>query len=86
MESYDEYAKRARLMADVHGRSSSVTKLEDDPLSVSSPPKAKSDERAVLQSASDNSHRANQVAPSADNTAMKPAAKKLNKKKSLKRL
>jgi ubiquitin-conjugating enzyme E2 S len=86
MESYDEYAKRARLLADVHGRSLSVAKTEDDLLPVSSKsPSSKSDERGVLQS-SDNSHRTNQTTTTSNDTTKKPAGKQLSKKKSLKRL
>lgn len=93
MESYDEYAKRARLLADVHGRSSSATKQGDDPADESLISKNKADERGVLQSSSDNSSRnANKnPASSLDSPSKKHDVaivngKKLNKKKSLKRL
>jgi ubiquitin-conjugating enzyme E2 S len=75
MESYDEYSKRARLMADVHGRPESccITVKEEDP------EKEPADDR-VLKSSSDNPLRSN-------NTSSKPAPKAgLSKKKSLKRL
>ena len=74
MESYDEYAKRARLMADVHGRLSSVCADKDNS---DDPQKMVPDDR-VLKNASDNPLRSS-------NTA-KPLKKELSKKKSLKRL
>lgn len=93
MESYDEYAKRARLLADVHGRSLSVNKQAEDPADESISSKNKSDERGVLQSSSDNSSRNNNQnlasstdSPSKKHVAGAVAGKKLNKKKSLKRL
>ena len=72
MESYDEYAKRARLMADVHGRTQSACAKDNDDSQKKQP-----DDR-VLKSSSDNPLRSN-------NTA-KPMKKELSKKKSLKRL
>ena len=94
MESYDEYAKRARLLADVHGRSSSVNKGgDDDPADDITSSKNISDERGVLQSSSDNSSRNNSQkpasapdSPSKKHVAGAVAVKKVNKKKSLKRL
>ena len=71
MESYGEYSKRARLMADVHGRSESTCAKDDDEQ------KKQSDDR-VLKSSSDNPLRSN-------NTSKLPK-KGLSKKKSLKRL
>ena len=87
MESYDEYAKRARLLADVHGRNESVSKPSSEPVE-----NDQSEERGVLQSASDNGHRTNQTEkPSSAPTkklarGASTAGKKMNKKKSLKRL
>ena len=93
MESYDEYAKRARLLADVHGRTSSVNKGADDPADDITSSKSIADERGVLQSSSDNSSRNNSqkpasspASPSKKHVAGAVAGKKLNKKKSLKRL
>lgn len=93
MESYDEYAKRARLLADVHGRSLSVNKEGADPADENVLSKNKFDERGVLQSSSDNSSRNSNKkpassldSPSKKNIAGAIAGKKLNKKKSLKRL
>ena len=83
MESYDEYAKRARLLADVHGRSVSVSKAEGEP--VDDEANGKAEGRGVLQSSSEN-----QSAKAASSTKKLartiPAGKKMNKKKSLKRL
>ncbi|GAX22908.1 ubiquitin-conjugating enzyme E2 S [Fistulifera solaris] len=92
MESYDEYAKRARLLADVHGRSSSVTKEGADPADDVTLSKSIADERGVLQSSSDSSRNNSQklasspVSPSKKLVAGAVGAKKVNKKKSLKRL
>lgn len=71
MDSYEEYSKRARLMADVHGRTTSVTQ----------PKNAPEDDRGVL-SASDNKF----VKTSDKKKPAAGVAKKLSKKKSLKRL
>jgi ubiquitin-conjugating enzyme E2 S len=82
MESYDEFSKRAKLMADVHGRSESCggpskDPTEEDEASVS---EKKSEDR-VLKSSSDNPLRSNNV-----KKVNKSASGKLSKKKSLKRL
>jgi ubiquitin-conjugating enzyme E2 S len=85
MESYTEYAKRARLMADVHGRAvscSSGTATSSAALdSTLSSSHTKPDDR-VLKNASDNPLR------TASNTkkVTKVQAGKMSKKKSLKRL
>ncbi|GKY94372.1 hypothetical protein MPSEU_000403100 [Mayamaea pseudoterrestris] len=71
MESYAEYAKRARLMADVHGRTESACAKDSDQQ------KKQPDDR-VLKSSSDN--------PLRSNNTSKPMKKELSKKKSLKRL
>jgi len=73
MESYEEYSKRARLMADVHGRSVSCAVLEDDEK------KAAASDARVLKSSSDNPLRSN-------NTKKVTRSGKMSKKKSLKRL
>lgn len=91
MESYEEYSKRARLMADVHGRR---RQDEDDDGKVSPNTKAA---RGVLVSSSDSTN--NTVATTNTNATTTAAAKKvappkktkaplgkLGKKKSLKRL
>jgi len=95
MESYDEYSKRARLMADVHGRSASFVAAacsgDDGDDDVKKP--AASDR--ILTSASDNPLRSNTNAGSgsggggpatATTTKVKAATGKKTKKKSLKRL
>jgi ubiquitin-conjugating enzyme E2 S len=75
MESYAEYAKRARLMADVHGRTTSCSAIEP------SLTNTKPDDR-VLKNASDNPLRLS------NNTkkTTKTQVGSLSKKKSLKRL
>lgn len=75
MESYEEYSKRARLMADVHGRSVSLVapKQVDD---------GKGETR-VLKSASDNPLRSSNTQGKKVN---KVQTGKFSKKKSLKRL
>lgn len=91
MESYDEYSKRARLMADVHGRSSSFASCADSPTSPGSKTAQKpaasasggaaSDPNSrVLKSSSDNPLRSNNTT-----TKVKAVGKK-TKKKGLKRL
>lgn len=94
MESYDEYAKRARLMADVHGRMQSISKSatdakDEDTVDVLTPTVNKSEERGVLQSASDNSSTRTSINAGSvgkSGAVKKGASGKLNKKKSLKRL
>jgi ubiquitin-conjugating enzyme E2 S len=71
MESYEEYSKRARLMADVHGKVESACAKDNDSQ------KKQPDDR-VLKSSSDN--------PLRSNNTTKPLKKELSKKKSLKRL
>ena len=97
MESYDEYAKRARLMADVHGRSMSVAKTtpQEQKEPVLAPSKLapsssvgsskSTEERGVLQSASGNSSQ-QRVVPPAKAAGSGPVGKKMTRKKSLKRL
>lgn len=93
MESYEEYSKRARLMADVHGRRRQDGDDDDDG-KVSPNTKAA---RGVLVSSSDSTN--NTVATTNTNATTTAAAKKvappkktkaplgkLGKKKSLKRL
>jgi ubiquitin-conjugating enzyme E2 S len=82
MESYQEYSKRARLMADVHGRPMSAcdatSSSNDDPAE-----KNTADAR-VLKSSSDNPQRNNNN----KKVSKQPSSSsgKMNKKKSLKRL
>lgn len=77
MESYDEFSKRAKLMAEVHGRSEtcspSSNDCEDDDNN------AKNEDR-VLKSSSDNPLRSN------SKKVNKSSSGKMSKKKSLKRL
>lgn len=87
MESYDEYAKRARLMADVHGRSQSLVAKETDPATGS--PIKSGESRGVLQSTSDNPLRNSSNGSTTKKVVSKvqsTTGKKLSKKKSLKRL
>ena len=77
MESYDEYAKRAKLMADVHGRVESACRSNTKDSDAQKKQPQQPDDR-VLKSSSDNPLRSN-------NTA-KPMKKEMSKKKSLKRL
>jgi ubiquitin-conjugating enzyme E2 S len=100
MESYEEYAKRARLMADVHGRSFSVvakegegkeetTKMPASPVTLCSSKSSEEQQRGILQSASGNSgHAAPAAASAASVTAVKKVGNKkmMSRKKSLKRL
>lgn len=80
MESYEEYCKRARLHADVHGRKLSI--VEATSVNVS---KTKTEETRVLQNASRNS--STPTVRNIDNTTTKKTNKtKMTKKKSLKRL
>ena len=80
MESYDEFSKRARLMADVHGRSvscSGPTKNEcEDEEQVE-----KKNEDRVLKSSSDNPLRSSNT-----KKVNKSSSGKMTKKKNLKRL
>ena len=79
MESYDEFAKRARLMADVHGRSVSCSEpaksdcAEDEKV-------MQTDDR-VLKSSSDNPLRSSNT-----KKVNKSSSGKMSKKKNLKRL
>jgi hypothetical protein len=99
MESYDEYSKRARLMADIHGRSLSVAKAVEDPVqntksssSLSSSSSTgisgckSAEERGVLQSSSDNSSIRPGGLEKRSSTTPATTGKKLSKMKSLKRL
>lgn len=86
MESYSEYSKRARLMADVHGRSASLTAACRSDCEDKKPPaaagggsSADGERDRILKSSSDNPLRSN-------NTKVKATAGKKTKKKSLKRL
>lgn len=73
MESYEEYCKRARLHADVHGRKQSTAAKV----------KPEMEETRVLQNASHNS--STPAVRNADTTKM-TSKTKMTKKKSLKRL
>ena len=95
MDSYDEYSKRARLMADVHGRSHQTGKSEDEQ-KADSPTKGKD----VLSDASVS--RSNPLRSTSNGTTTSGTGKsgsgsvrkqvtgkagsKMSKKKSLKRL
>lgn len=79
MESYDEYAKRAKLMADVHGKSRSSNSEEEDgenPVKDTSAPESRA--AGPLRSTSANTKK------SAGGGAKK--SEKKSKKKGLKRL
>jgi len=91
MESYNEYSKRARLMADVHGRSSSLAASagRGDSCNEKKPAAAAATgsdgggsdrDRGILKNSSDNPLRSNNT------TKVKATAGKKTKKKSLKRL
>eukprot|EP00977_Amphora_coffeiformis_P024171 scaffold15108_cov180-Amphora_coffeaeformis.AAC.47 len=79
MESYEEFSKRAKLMADVHGR----------PVSCSGPAKTECDEEEQAMQTEDRA-----LKPSSDNPLRSSNTKKVNKsssgkmskKKNLKRL
>jgi len=96
MESYDEYSKRARLMADVHGRSASFAALGsgDDPSVEDRKPPAVATAAAAAGAATAdlNSDRDRILKSSSDNplrsnnTKVKATTGKKTKKKSLKRL
>jgi ubiquitin-conjugating enzyme E2 S len=80
MQSYEEYCKRARLHADVHGRTLSIIEA-----TAAAKSKAKSEETRVLQNASHNS--STPAVRSTDNGTTKKTNKtKMTNKKSLKRL
>jgi ubiquitin-conjugating enzyme E2 S len=81
MESYEEYCKRARLHADVHGRTQSME--------AAAKARTEMEEMRVLQNASHNSCStpASVRNNNADNNSTKKMSKtKMTKKKSLKRL
>lgn len=98
MDSYDEYSKRARLMADVHGRSHRTGKSEEDQKQPASPTSS-SKGKDVLSDASvsrSNPLRSNNgtttggSGKSGSGSVRKQvtgkAGSKMSKKKSLKRL
>lgn len=76
MESYNEYAKRAKLMADVHGRPTSVA----EPLVL----QAATDN--TKNKATNGSNSGNEKATASNLTKASSGAGKMSKKKSLKRL
>ena len=96
MDSYDEYSKRARLMADVHGRPHQTGKSEEEQKATASPTKGKD----VLSDASVS--RSNPLRTSSNGATTSGSGKsgsgnvrkqvtgkagaKMSKKKSLKRL
>jgi ubiquitin-conjugating enzyme E2 S len=94
MESYDEYSKRAHLMADVHGRPSSSVEGDekrrktesldnDDGDKESTSPRRKSGSNPL------GSKNANNISSSGKNgksLGAKGASGRMSKKKSLKRL
>lgn len=85
MESYQEYSKRARLMADVHGRPMSAC-CDNSSGSAGGgggggDPAEKNTDARVLKSSSDNPQRNNN-----NKKVSKPSGGKMSKKKSLKRL
>jgi ubiquitin-conjugating enzyme E2 S len=90
MESYEEYSKRARLMADVHGRTTSACAAPDEDDPDQDDPDSPVDEHSVrvLQSSSDNQNALPNGSSKANAAAAnkKKTASKLIKKKSLKRL
>jgi ubiquitin-conjugating enzyme E2 S len=77
MESYAEYCKRARLHADVHGRTQSTAQAAKA--------KTEMEETRVLQNSSHNSSTPAVLRNAAD-TTKKTIKTKMTKKKSLKRL
>lgn len=97
MESYEEYAKRARLMADVHGRSLSVvvnegdgkeetTKMPGSPDVIScSKSSEEQQQRGILQSASGNSGHAAPPSAAAASASAASAVKKVGNKKTMSR-
>jgi ubiquitin-conjugating enzyme E2 S len=76
MESYDEYAKRARLMAGVHGRTYDDDDQSEENASVKKKPLHRSTSSLEAQKSLRDVNRSN----------MKVEAEKKSKKKSLKRL
>jgi ubiquitin-conjugating enzyme E2 S len=87
MESYQEYSKRARLMADVHGRPMSAcdtSSSSDGGAGGSGDPAEKNTDARVLKSSSDNPQRNNN---NNKKVSKQPSSSgKMSKKKSLKRL
>lgn len=96
MESYEEYSKRARLMADVHGRKASFATENSTSNNNSRPGSLGLDPRILKTSSSDNPLRinnnistnsSNETSAQKNNTATKPSsssssgAKKVTTKK-----
>lgn len=79
MESYDEFSKRAKLMANVHGRPESCAGLSKDQCEDEEKMETKNEDR-VLKSSSDNPLRSN------SKKVNKSSSGKMSKKKNLKRL
>ena len=80
MESYDEFAKRAKLMANVHGRSVSCSS-DSNKADCEEDEKAGQTEDRVLKSSSDNPLRSSNT-----KKVNKSSSGKMTKKKNLKRL
>ena len=80
MESYDEFAKRAKLMADVHGRAVSCSACPRNDCEDEEQAEKKSEDR-VLKSSSDNPLRSSNT-----KKVNKSSSGKTAKKKNLKRL
>lgn len=79
MESYDEFSKRAKLMADVHGRPISCGRPSNN--DCDDDKRAEKAEDRVLKSSSDNPLRSSNT-----KKVNKSASGKMSKKKNLKRL
>lgn len=94
MDSYDEYSKRARLMADVHGRSMATGKSDGDSISKTSPTKDVLGDASVSRSnplrSTSNGASTGLSGKTGNGNVRKQATgksgSKLSKKKSLKRL
>jgi ubiquitin-conjugating enzyme E2 S len=83
MESYDEYYKRTRLHANIHGRTQSVTAAASSGTKSNQPD---IEETRVLQNSSHNSSSALSERSNTDATNKSMNKTKMIKKKSLKRL
>jgi hypothetical protein len=99
MESYDEYSKRAHLMADVHGRPYSsaegdekrrktedLTGSEDEKEPSSPRRKSRTNESGSNPLGSKNANSISSNGKSAKSLGAKGSSGRMNKKKSLKRL